>query len=314
MIFNTSPCISLLLSSLSILVLASLASSTTISATPTQSLFPTESDVLGFTYQSDNGWFSPYHCPTSSAFIHGSHFGRCCTSDTRIDCPIATTCLDGSVMVNSDYRLTCTGTGAQTACVVGTLYHTPGDPSPMYVYQCWPTWTDGNWNATITVPDLQAIATSPPSTTAAATTSPSAAISSSPTTEVVKIVTSIISVASPAPTPSATAAASRKGLSGGAIAGIVVGVLVFAALLGLLVWRLRQQRNAPPAAPVPGMHQPILQVPSAGARVPVAQHLLVERQSLESLRDPVQPVQGDSGDAPPMQAPMYPRFRRTISL
>ncbi|KAF2495518.1 hypothetical protein BU16DRAFT_391627 [Lophium mytilinum] len=261
MMVRISPFIRSLLSSLYALLLARLASSATISGTPTLSISPTDSNTLGFTYVSDNGWFSPYHCPTSSAFMHGDNFGRCCTSDTRIDCPIATTCLSGSVMANNDYQLTCTGTGAQTACVTGTLFHTPGDTSPMYVYQCWPTWTDGNWNATITVPNLQAMATSPPSTTAApsspsGTSSPtSSATSSSSTSQVVEIVTSIISVTSPSPTPSATASEPKSRLSAGAIAGIIVGVLAFAALLGLLIWRLTPQHNAPLPTPVPVMQQ-----------------------------------------------------------
>lgn len=53
------------------------------------------------------------------------------------------------------------GTGYQTSCITGTVYHTPGDSSPISNFQCWPSWTGGNWDATQTITELQLVGVLP---------------------------------------------------------------------------------------------------------------------------------------------------------
>ena len=53
------------------------------------------------------------------------------------------------------------GTSYQPSCITGTVYHTPGDSSPISNFECWPSWTGGNWNATQTITDLQLVGVLP---------------------------------------------------------------------------------------------------------------------------------------------------------
>lgn len=56
-----------------------------------------------------------------------------------------TGCANTSVLLGPFDNDTCTGTGAQTSCVTGWLHY--DNNQTVTNYECWPTWTQGNWEA-----------------------------------------------------------------------------------------------------------------------------------------------------------------------
>jgi hypothetical protein len=78
--------------------------------------------VIGYT--STLGVYSAWNCRTGTWYeVLG--FGRCCPMQG--DCPVFTTCSEGSIVVNDQFRETCTGSSKQTECITGTVYKSIGE-------------------------------------------------------------------------------------------------------------------------------------------------------------------------------------------
>jgi hypothetical protein len=79
--------------------------------------------VIGYT--STFGVYSAWNCLTGT-WYEVSGFGRCCPT-TQGDCPVYTTCVEGSIVANDQFRLTCTGSNQQSECITGTVYESIGE-------------------------------------------------------------------------------------------------------------------------------------------------------------------------------------------
>ncbi|ORY07519.1 hypothetical protein BCR34DRAFT_18699 [Clohesyomyces aquaticus] len=144
------------------------------------------------------------------------------------------TSCEGSIFGNDRFKSTCTGTGYQLSCITGTIFATPGDPSPVSNYQCWPSWTDGNWEATRSVPLSSSI--------------PSPSLTSAPV---------LLTISSSQPS-SSTASTRPEGSGGGGPNGKLIGSIVgpilgFFAVAGIVAFfvirclrnrkRIREERK-----------------------------------------------------------------------
>ncbi|KAF2195739.1 hypothetical protein K469DRAFT_699348 [Zopfia rhizophila CBS 207.26] len=156
-----------------------------------------------------------------------------------------TTCLSGSIVANDQYNSTCSGQGFQASCVTGTVYDTINDRDPVTNYQCWPSWTGGNWAATRIV--------------ALSTSAPSPSPTSPP------------EISTPTSPPSSTSASSsssndnKAARIGGPVGGSIGGALLIATAVGV-IWFMRKKRQEKKRArvstvyidehgiPLPGIH------------------------------------------------------------
>ncbi|KAF2268511.1 hypothetical protein CC78DRAFT_613215 [Lojkania enalia] len=128
-------------------------------AESTMSQLPDE--LIGFTFTF--GTYSPWNCPTGTWSTVPAGYGRCCPAGTVADCPMYTTCINGSVIANQDFTTTCTGTNSwQSSCIMGTVYESLMDVNPKVFPSCWPSWTRGDWEATRTPPTTET-SSAPPS-------------------------------------------------------------------------------------------------------------------------------------------------------
>ncbi|OCK74653.1 hypothetical protein K432DRAFT_193248 [Lepidopterella palustris CBS 459.81] len=230
------------------LITSAIASHATI--TPA-AILPRSLDPAIIGYTSTFGTYSPFHCPAGSIFLYYGSYGRCCVS-SDVDCFMPTACLSGSMMVNDQYTTTCNGTSAQTSCITGTVYKTSGDTNPIMNYQCWPTWSGGNWAATQTVPELQAsVASTTPSSPSPTPSSTTPIATSPPSGSSTSIASSPLPSTTQSSSPSATSTTTPKPSTRKAwIAGPIVGSIVFASLLIVLVIYLH--RKSKRMGPEPG--------------------------------------------------------------
>jgi len=79
--------------------------------------------VIGYT--STFGVYSAWNCLTGT-WYEVSGFGRCCPT-TQGDCPVYTTCSEGSILANDQFNQPCSGSFKQTECITGTVYESIGE-------------------------------------------------------------------------------------------------------------------------------------------------------------------------------------------
>src|SRR5438034_429467 len=105
------------------------------------------------------------NCYPGSTWTSIGTFARCCaTSPGRpINCMIATACSNTSLLLgpNSEQIETCSGTGFQTICVEGSIVEKIGEALSVLNFDCWSSWSGGNWAATRTVTATAYSITSP---------------------------------------------------------------------------------------------------------------------------------------------------------
>ncbi|KAF2478154.1 uncharacterized protein BDR25DRAFT_338800 [Lindgomyces ingoldianus] len=184
-------------------------------------------EVIGYT--STFGTYSIWHCPVSSIWSVVGSYGRCCTDNTKLDCWMPTTC-EGSVYANNRFRSTCTGDGFQQSCVTGTIYASIGDPSPISNYQCWPSWTNGDWAATRSVP--------------LSSSTPSPSPTSSPILST-NALSPILATSSSTATSSGGSGegGDKNGKLAGKIAGPIGGVIALSCICAFIIIRSKSNKK-----------------------------------------------------------------------
>ncbi|KAF2001412.1 hypothetical protein P154DRAFT_562717 [Amniculicola lignicola CBS 123094] len=200
-------------------------------------------------YTSTFGTISPWYCLNDMTYYAvPDGWARCCPRSGN--CPVFTTCIDGSLIANDQFTETCNGTATQRSCVYGTIYETVGDPSPKIYPGCWPSWTEGDWAATRTI-ELAEVSTNTTTITSSSSSSGSSFSSGSSSS----LSSSTISITSTTATTTPSNTNTRPVLPPGSIAAISVSVafVVLCILLGIFFGhrlyqrRLAARRNNPPA-------------------------------------------------------------------
>ncbi|KAF2094787.1 hypothetical protein NA57DRAFT_79957 [Rhizodiscina lignyota] len=117
--------------------------SPSISITPTP---PPQVDPIAIgstTVPAYSSW-TTWTCGLGSTWTTLMPYGRCRTTDSS-QVPIYTGCVNASILVGPFDTTPCSGTGAQTSCVTGSIFY--NNHVTVTNYECWPSWTDGNWYA-----------------------------------------------------------------------------------------------------------------------------------------------------------------------
>ena len=173
---------------------------------------------------ADNTWY----CQPGSTWTSLGTYARCCTT-AATECMLPTACVNTSILVgpNSQQIETCSGSGAQTTCLTGTIYDYAESPAAVKNYDCWPSWTAGtatSWDATRTT--SRGIV----STARSASITPAQSYSLSNHEEA-------------AETEGETSPPSSlsPGIIAGMVVGIVVGILAIAAIGAMLVVVFRRK-------------------------------------------------------------------------
>lgn len=105
-------------------------------------------DIGSTTVSAYSSW-TTWSCSLGSTWSTQAPYGRCRTTDT-VEIPMWTGCVNTSVAIGPFDVSTCTGTGAQTSCVTGKVLYNHN--VTLTNYECWTSWTGGNWEASATHP------------------------------------------------------------------------------------------------------------------------------------------------------------------
>ncbi|KAF1991177.1 hypothetical protein K402DRAFT_459904 [Aulographum hederae CBS 113979] len=101
-------------------------------------------EAIGSTSISDYSYPTVWTCPTGSTWTTLLPYARCATT-ALVQVPMFIGCTNTSIRVGPFEDSPCTGEGAHTTCVTGFVMY--DDNVTFTNYDCWPTWTSGNWTA-----------------------------------------------------------------------------------------------------------------------------------------------------------------------
>ncbi|KAJ3493382.1 hypothetical protein NLG97_g4765 [Lecanicillium saksenae] len=164
---------------------------------------------------------SYYSCPSEYRFAASASFNGCCPSLASADCPIATTCVDGTLRFS----------GSTSACQQGSCqsqFLVPATEGPTTTaYFCGGELKFG-----------KTLYRADPASTASASSGSTGSILASSTSNFTSAATSISSTYGPAPGTPPPSPPSRAW-----IAGAVLGPVAFFALLGLGVFFFLRRRR-----------------------------------------------------------------------